>query len=41
MVQVFLLYLKANLEKIGKVELPEGYEYCIDVGLLPFFLVHL
>lgn len=29
--QLFVLYLKANLENIAQVSLPEGYEYCIDV----------
>ncbi len=34
-VQLFVLYLKANLENISKVSLPEGYEYCIDVSQSP------
>lgn len=29
--QVFLLEIKANLENVAKISLPDGHEYCIDV----------
>lgn len=32
-VQVFLLQIKASLENVAKISLPEGHEYCIDVTL--------
>ncbi|DBB17979.1 hypothetical protein WJX82_000373 [Trebouxia sp. C0006] len=28
---VFLLQIKASLENVAKISLPEGHEYCIDV----------
>lgn len=31
--QVFLLQIKASLENVAKISLPEGHEYCIDVTL--------
>ena len=33
-VQVFLLEIKANLENVARISLPEGHEYCIDVSHL-------
>lgn len=28
---VFLLEIKANLENVAKISLPDGHEYCIDI----------
>ena len=31
-VQVFLLQIKASLENVAKISLPDGHEYCLDVA---------
>ncbi len=33
LLQVFLLQIKASLENVAKISLPEGHEYCLDVTL--------
>jgi hypothetical protein len=31
----FLLYIKADLENISKIEVPEGGRFCVDVSSSP------